>query len=175
MLMEIPIRLEKSIIRPLNLADAENLALMANNVRIWNQVRNAFPQPYWYMDAVRYITSLDERDPLTTFCIDINGKCAGVCGLKLQSDYSHRSAELGYWLGEPHWGKGIMSEVVPALSDWGFETFPHLNRQFAYVFESNQASMRVLEKAGFQEEAVLKKAADKKGVLLDLHVYTRLI
>ena len=171
----MPIHLKHSIIRPLTMADAEHLAIMANNVRIWNQVRNAFPQPYWYMDAVRYISSLEAQDPLTTFCIEVDGRCAGVCGLKLQSDYFHRSAELGYWLGEPYWGRGIMSEVVPAISKWGFANFPHLNRQFAYAFESNPGSMRILEKAGFHEEAVLKKAADKKGVLLDLHIWVKLI
>lgn len=156
------------------MADADHLAIMANNIKIWNQVRNAFPQPYWYMDAVRYIEKTTQQDPLTTFCIEVDGKCAGVCGLKLQSDFFHRSAEIGFWIGEKYWGRGIMSAVVPALSNWGFDEFPHLNRQFAYVLESNPASMRLLEKAGFVQEAVLKQAADKKGKLLDLHIWARL-
>lgn len=165
--------LERATIRPLNMEDASDLATFANNHKVWMQLRNYFPQPYWVMDAMRFLEDVSRQKPLLTYGIEVKGRCAGVVGAERLHDIYKQTAELGYWLGEPFWGQGIATEVVGAFSNYLLDQFD-LERLQAGVFSTNIASMRVLEKAGFHQEAVHKRKVLKAGQMLDEHLYVRL-
>ncbi len=164
------LRLKSCIIRPWRAGDEESLVRHANNYKIWRNVRDRFPHPYTMDDARAWIDFASAEKPMTNFAIVVDGAAVGGIGLILQSDILQRSAEIGYWLGEELWGRGIVSEAVRALSEWAFANFD-LCRIFAGVLEWNPASMRVLEKAGFQFEARLRKAVTKEGVTMDDFIY----
>ena len=102
--------------------------------------------------------------------IDLEGEAIGAVGVHPQEDVYCKNAELGYWLAEPYWGKGIMTFVVKQMVQYGFEHF-QIQRIFARPFEGNTGSMKVLEKAGFTLEAHLKKTFFKEGKFLDEYIY----
>jgi len=108
----------------------------------------------------------------TSFAVEYAGEAVGGIGFKLGTDIARLSAEMGYWLGEPFWGRGLTTRAVQAASDWGFEHYK-LTRIFATAFSHNLASMRVLEKAGFVREGILRRSAIKNGVILDQALYAK--
>jgi RimJ/RimL family protein N-acetyltransferase len=120
--------------------------------------------------ALSWIELSQRVHPVTNFAIVVDGAAVGGIGLILKDDIYSRSAEIGYWLGEELWGRGIVSEAVRALTDWAFLNFD-LCRIYAGVFEWNPASMRVLEKAGYQLEARLRKRVTKDGQTIDELIY----
>lgn len=146
--------------------DAPSVAKYANNRKIWEQVRDQLPHPYKLEDAEGFIRMVNERQPPNAFAIVIEGEAAGAIGVHPQNDVYRYSAELGYWLGEPFWGRGLMTEIVKGVVGIAFERF-NIWRIYAGVFSSNPASMRVLEKAGFQKEGLLRQATFKDGKVLD--------
>jgi RimJ/RimL family protein N-acetyltransferase len=156
------LKLTLSTIRPWRPGDETSLAHHANNLKIWQNVRDAFPHPYTMQDAMEWVRSASAAEPMTNFAIEIDKCAVGGIGIVLHFDISRRSAELGYWLGEEYWGRGVVSEAVRCFSEWVFDNFD-LCRIYAGVFEWNSASARVLEKAGFEFEARLKKAVTKQG------------
>jgi len=159
------------IIREWSLDDSISLAKYANNIHIWNNVRDYFPHPYTQADGITFISkALAKPTPTTDFAIEINGEAVGGIGLVLNTDIERIAAEIGYWLGEPFWNKGIMSQVVQDVANYTFSNFS-ISKLYAPVFEYNRASMRVLEKAGFKREAILRKAAIKNNKVIDLHYY----
>jgi len=161
------------ILRPLKDSDAEVLATLANNKKIWDNIRDKMPHPYNVNDARFFINSTKENVPQVTFAIVRDDEFCGVIGLILQSDVYRLSAEMGYWIGEPYWGQGITTEAIDILSDYGFESLG-LIRIYAGVYEYNLGSMRVLEKNGFLKEGVARKAVIKNGGIYDEHRYGRL-
>jgi RimJ/RimL family protein N-acetyltransferase len=122
------------------------------------------------MDAEDWIRKASSDDPITSFAIEVDHAAVGGIGLVLQTDIFRRSAEIGYWLGEDYWGRGIVTEAVRAFTDWGFANFD-LSRIYAGVFEWNPASARVLEKAGFEFEGRMNKAVTKEGRIGDELIY----
>jgi RimJ/RimL family protein N-acetyltransferase len=149
--------------------DAPSLSANANNINIWNNVRDIFPYPYSEEDGKLFIEKvLSKSAPATDFAIVVEGKAVGGIGIAL--DVECVSAEIGYWLGEAYWNKGIMTRAVKLMVKYAFANFP-LQKIYTPVFDFNIASMRVLQKAGFEREAVLKKAAVKNGKVIDLHYY----
>lgn len=150
--------------------DAPSLSRHADNRKIWRNVRDHFPHPYTLADAEGWIERAREAVPETQFAIEVDGEAAGGVGFFLQQDVARRSAELGYWLGEAHWGRGLMTDVVRAMTAWGFERFDLL-RIYAQVFEWNPGSCRVLEKAGYVLEARMRRAVVKDGHVLDQLLY----
>lgn len=159
-------------LRAWTLDDVPSLVRHIDNIRIWNNVRDLLPNPYTEKDAREYILMVTEKvGPQVEFAIDIDGRAVGGIGLVPGSDVERISAELGYWLGEEYWGNDIMSKAVKQLVQYTFETLS-FSKVFAMVFSSNAASMRVLEKAGFEKEAVLKSALIKNGVIMDFHYYS---
>ncbi len=111
--------------------------------------------------------------PESQFAIEVDGDAAGGIGVFLQEDVARRSAEIGYWVGEAHWGRGIATDVVRRFTDWAFETYDLL-RLYALVFDGNRGSCRVLEKAGYQLEGRMRKAVVKEGKVLDQLIYAKL-
>jgi len=164
--------LERCTIRPWRLDDAESLARHANNRKIWLAVRDLFPHPYTVQDAYEFLQRANSEEPAMKFCIEIEGAAVGGIGVHPGQDVYRRTATVGYWLGEQFWGRGVMTEVVTAVTDFCFDNFP-LHRISAEVFANNPASARVLEKAGFIFEARLKNNVMKDGQVLDSLLYAR--
>jgi RimJ/RimL family protein N-acetyltransferase len=158
-------------VRPWQRGDEASLARHANNRNVWINLTDRFPHPYTPEDAERWIGLATSQDPPTHFAIAVGGAAVGGIGFELQEDVYRRSAALGFWLGEPYWGRGITTAAVKAVAAHAFAAFD-LCRLFAHVYERNAASMRVLEKAGFMCEARLRQAATKDGKTFDLYVYS---
>ncbi len=169
--MEIRV-LDHILVRSWRREDAERLAQYANNRNVSINLRDGFPYPYASADAEGYIDFVTTADPETAFAIANEDGVIGGIGLVLGADVHRKTAELGYWLAEPFWGKGIMSRVVNAFVDWAFREF-ELHRVFADPYSSNPASARVLEKTGFALEGVKRCSAVKDGVVLDQFLYAR--
>lgn len=166
----IRIECDGFLLRPLRPEDAESLARHANDIRIWNNVRDLFPHPYKRTDADAFIAMASGKSPVQDFAVVVDGEAAGCVGYVHGTDVERVSAEVGYWLGEPYWGRGIMSEAVNALAEHIFDT-TGIRHLLAPVFGHNAASMRVLEKAGFRKAGILHDSAVKNGRLIDLHLY----
>lgn len=164
------IKFSHGVLRPWDWEDAQALVALANNPRIAGNLRDAFPHPYTPADADRWLTVANKYEPPRNFALVVEGGVAGGLGLVLREDVYRRSMEIGYWLGEPFWGRGIMTAAVQATVDYAFENFD-ICRLFAGVFEGNVASTRVLEKAGFTFEARLRQTITKNGRTRDELVY----
>jgi [ribosomal protein S5]-alanine N-acetyltransferase len=169
----IQIELDTFRIRSFRPEDAESIARHANNPKIAAQVRDRFPYPYKLEDAHEFLSNL-KHDPETCFAIAerVNDEAVGGIMLFPGTDIERVSAEVGYWLGEPYWGKGIATRAVVALTEYGLKNF-EFTRLFATPFASNVASCRVLEKAGYVRDAILRRAVIKYGVVHDLALYSR--
>lgn len=157
-------------IRSYRADDAEALARAADNRKIWRNLNDYFPNPYTLADANGWIAFTQQESPERNFAIASATEVIGGIGLKLRDDVFRRSAEIGYWLGEPYWGRGIATAALQALTDYAFERFD-LVRIEAGVFEWNPASCRVLEKAGYVREARLRRSVCKDGQVIDRFLY----
>jgi len=164
------LKLRKSTLRPWKPGDEETLVLHANNRKVWRNVRDAFPHPYTLADAKHWIQTANPLTLITNFAIVIEGVAAGGIGLILNDDIYRRSSEIGYWLGEEFWGRGIVTEAVGAVTDYAFATFD-LCRVYAGVLEWNPASARVLERAGYEFEGRMRKSVTKDGEIIDQLMY----
>ena len=161
---------EKVGLRELKPDDTNRLSELANNKNIWNNLRDFFPFPYTKENARDFIDRCIKEDPKVTFAIEYKEELVGVAGLVLQSDINRLSAEVGYWIGEPYWNKGIASSAVALVVNYGFNTLK-LNRIYCGVFDFNKASQRVLEKCGFTLEGIFKKAVIKDKKIIDEYRY----
>jgi len=166
------LKLKRSTIRPWQLNDAKSLAKHANNRRVWLALRDAFPHPYTADDANKFLQNATTAQPTTDFCIEVHGAAVGGIGIRLGQDVHRHTAEVGYWLAEDFWGRGIMSETVAAFTNFCFENFP-LRRIYAEPFSNNPASARVLEKTSFVLEGRLRNNVIKDGKILDSLLYAR--
>lgn len=161
------------LLRSYQFDDVQALAFIANNRNIWQNLRDVFPHPYHTTDAERFIKRCTESEPHTVLGIAYKGILVGSIGLHLQEDVYKHSAELGYFVGESYWQKGIAGVAVRGMVEYGFETL-HLHRIFASVYAHNKASMRVLEKNGFVLEGIKKQAVLKNNTFIDEHIYGKL-
>lgn len=161
-------------LRPLTPDDKYRLAELANNPKVAINLRDGFPNPYTLADAEKFIQTFAEQEPQQIFAIEYQGEYAGNIGLHKAGDVYRLSAEIGYFLGEPYWNKGIMTHAVTLICDYGFKNLDII-RIHAGIFEFNPASMRVLEKCGFKQEAVFEKAIFKKGKIYNEHRYVKLL
>jgi len=153
--------------------DIEPVAILCNNKKIWDNVRDFLPYPYTEKHAQEFIRTCRNEDPQVTFAIEYKGDFAGCIGLVKQTDIYKLTAEVGYWIGEPYWGKGIATKSVNLIVDYGFH---HLGlvRIFTGVFDFNHASQRVLEKAGFNLEGIAEKSVFKNGLIRDEYRYAKI-
>ena len=157
-------------LRPWKIDDLDNLVKFANNLNVAKYMTDRFPHPYNAENGKIFIESATNDFPFNIFAIDIAGEASGGIGLHLQADIQCKNAELGYWLAEPYWGKGIMTKAITQMVDYGFKTW-EINRIFARPFATNTGSQKVLEKAGFTFEARFEKTLFKNGEYLDELVY----
>jgi RimJ/RimL family protein N-acetyltransferase len=164
------ITLPKSTLRPWEDADEASLIESANNRKIWIHQLDGFPHPFTQSDARRWLNTIRDVRPADHLAIDVGGRGVGGVGIRFEADVYRRSAEIGYWIGEPYWGRGIMTEAVRAMIDYSFSTFD-LCRIFARIFAWNPASVRVAQKAGFRFEGRLKKAVTKANRTTDIFLF----
>ena len=158
------------LLRPWRINDVESLVENANNANIAKFMTDMFPHPYLKSNAESFISFATKDDPVHIFAIEVDGKAVGGIGIHQQTDVMRKNAELGYWLGQNYWGKGIITRAVQQMVDFGFKTFD-ITRIYARPYHTNIASQRVLEKAGFTLEAKFEKTIFKDGEFLDELVY----
>jgi len=161
----------KCIIRDWQPEDAPSVAKYANNRNIWMNLRDVFPHPYRLQDAESFISQAIQANPITVFAIATQSEAIGSIGLILGEDVHRLTAELGYWLAEPFWGRGIMTQAVKSLTSYAICDLK-LQRIFAEPYTTNPASARVLKKAGFMCEGVLRSSVFKDGKVLDQYLYS---
>jgi RimJ/RimL family protein N-acetyltransferase len=161
-----------AIVRDWRNTDRESLVRHANNRKVWRNLKDRFPHPYTDADARAWLGLARTNPGVTGWAIEVGGEAAGGIGLLPLSDVHVRCAHIGYWLGEAHWGRGIMTAVVHAVSGQAF-LGGRLLRLEAPVFAWNPASMRVLEKCGYAKEGVMRKSVVKDGEVIDSVLYAK--
>lgn len=154
--------------------DAPALAKALNNKKIQDNLRDGLPYPYTITDAEQFITAMLAADPESTyaFAITVTDTAVGSIGVFRGSNIHNRTAEMGYYIAESHWGNGLGTQAVIQVCDYIFNN-TDIIRIYAEPFAKNQASCRILEKAGFQCEGLLRKNAVKNGRVLDMKMYAR--
>jgi len=161
-----------SIVRPWRDDDRAALVRFANNRRIWRNLKDRFPHPYTERDANAWLALARANPKKSGWAIEVEGLAVGCVGVVPLEDVYARSAHIGYWLGEPYWGRGIMTNVVRAASEYAFRELGFLRLE-APVFAWNPASMRVLEKCGYALEGVMCKSVFKDGEVIDSMLYAK--
>ncbi len=159
------------VLRPWRMEDLDHLVRFADNRKIAGNLTDAFPHPYTRDHGIEFITRAMQEDPPLIFAIEVEQIPCGAIGLHRQSDVHRMNAEMGYWLAEPFWGKGIMTGAVGQMVEYGFKTLD-INRIFARPYSTNLASQRVLEKAGLRLEGRFAMALYKNGRYLDELIYS---
>lgn len=164
------IKCDNCILRGWKKSDIDSLVENANNHRIAVNMRDLFPHPYTIEDAKTWIEITNNDETKSNFAITVNDKAVGGIGLALGEDIERISAEVGYWLGEKYWGKGITSSALKGILDYGFNELG-LERIYAKPLEHNTASRKVLEKNGFKLEGIMKKSVIKNGEIYNQTLY----
>lgn len=162
-------------IRKWRLEDAKDLALALSNKKVQDNLRDGLPFPYTEQDGKDYISAMLAADENNTFAFAIttDSKVIGSIGAFRQENIHLKTAELGYYIAEEYWGKGIMTEAVNQLCEYVFSN-SDIIRIYAEPFSYNIGSCRVLEKAGFEYEGTLRSNAFKNGKVLDMKMYSKL-
>lgn len=168
----LPIHAGLCTLRPFVPGDAAPMTAIAGDREIWLQVSDRFPHPYTLEHAVSFIERQQGRDPQRNLAICVDDVVAGGIIIRPGEGISRVSAEIGYWLGRPYWGRGLATAAVRAACDYTFAVFG-VERVFAIAFTRNTGSIRVLEKAGFVREGVMRRASVKEGEVLDECLYAR--
>lgn len=161
------------IVRDWKDGDREALLRFANDRRVWRNLKDRFPHPYGEAEADAWLALNREHPDSGNWAIEVNALAVGGIGIKPGADVYAKTANIGYWLGAPFWGRGIMTAAVRAVADYALSQ-RGVRRLEAMVYEWNPASMRVLEKCGFTREAVLRNSVFKDGQLIDSTLYAKL-
>jgi [ribosomal protein S5]-alanine N-acetyltransferase len=157
-------------LRPWSLNDLDSLVKHANNHKIARFMTDQFPHPYYEENGRTFIEFASRTDPVSIMAIEVEEKAVGGIGLHPQHDVYRKNAEMGYWLAEPYWGNGIITSAIKQMVEYGFKNFD-IERIFARPFGSNPASQKVLQKAGFVQEARFKNTIYKNGEFDDELVF----
>ena len=157
-------------LRPWTIEDLNSLVKFANNYNIAKNLIDIFPHTYTNEHGKEFIELAARECPASILAIEVNNEAAGAISLRPQHDVYKKNAELGYWLAEPYWGRGIITSAIKQMVDYGFTNFD-ISRIYARPFGYNKGSQRALEKAGFVLEARLEKTIFKNGQYLDELIY----
>lgn len=166
----VKIDIGECVIRDWSKDDAVALAKHANNPKISANLRDRFPCPYALSDAQSFLSFVASHHPRVHFALATKTEAIGGIGIEIGEDVHRLTAELGYWLAEPYWGRGIATSAVLAITEYCFQYFS-LKRIYAESYSTNLASHRVLEKAGFVLEGTMRANVIKKGKVLDQRLY----
>ncbi len=158
-------------LRPWKFDDISSVTKHANNWNIAKNLSDKYPHPYTYDNAKIFIDSVSKDKSLSIFAIEVNNEAIGSIGIHPQTDIHCKNAEIGYWIAEPYWGKGIATEAIRWMINYAFDHY-HINRIYALVFGTNIASQKVLLKNNFTLEATLEKTIYKKGIYYDELIYS---
>lgn len=161
------------ILRELMDSDLEKLTIYADNEKVSINLRDGFPNPYTIECAKKFKKIVDSQSPKTFFAIEYQNEYAGNISLSLGTDVYRKSAEIGYFIGEPFWNKGIATKAVNLITEWGFSQLDII-RIYTGVFEYNHASQRVLEKCGYVKEAVFRNAICKNDKIYNEIRYAKI-
>ncbi|RTL57359.1 MAG: N-acetyltransferase [Sphingobacteriales bacterium] len=164
----------KVVIREWKKKDKKALLQLVNNKKIWDNVRDRLPFPYTKKDADEWLQLNTGVKPVLNYVIEVDGQFAGSIGMVPKEDVYRCNMEIGYWLGEPYWNKGIITKAIALIESVIWKDYSDVVRIYADVYEYNKASMKALEKNGFHLEAVHKKAVIKNNLLLDEYVWVKL-
>ena len=164
------LKCRQCVVRDWSSADRPDLLRYANNRKIWRNLTHMFPHPYTEADADDWFASLAAMPEPTHWAIEVDGQAAGGIGVCLDEGVFCKSGDFGYWLGEPFWGRGIMTEASQAVAPYVMRQFG-LCRLEAAVFAWNPASMHVLEHCAFEREGISRASVFKDGELIDRVVY----
>lgn len=165
----------KCKIRKWKLTDAKDIAVALSNKKIQDNLRDGLPYPYSEQDGIDFISSMlsANEDETFAFAITLDDKVIGSIGVFRQQNIHRQTAEMGYYIAEEHWGKGIMTDAVKQICEYVFKNSDIL-RIYAEPFAYNTGSCRVLEKTGFQYEGTLRNNAVKNGKVIDMKMYSLL-
>jgi ribosomal-protein-alanine N-acetyltransferase len=153
-------------IRPWEIGDAQSLQQNANNREVSKHLRDRFPYPYGIEQARTFLDWITKQPSPTVWAIDVARAAVGGIGVELHSDIERVSAEIGYWIGQSHWNRGIATEALRAVTAEAFKRF-EITRLYAVPFADHAASIRVLEKCGYVREGVMRQSAIKDGKIRD--------
>lgn len=154
------------ILRKITDADLPKMALYGNNEKVSINLRDGFPYPYTLDDAIKFKKMVDSQNPITFFAIVYCEEYVGNISLLKGTDVYRKSAEIGYFIGEPFWNKGIATKAVNLITQFGFENMD-IVRIHTGIFAFNTASQRVLEKCGFLKEGIFKQSICKNNLMYD--------
>lgn len=159
-------------LRKWRIEDAADLSNALSNKAVQDRLRDGIPFPYSVSDAEEYITAMLESDPNETvsFAITVDDRAVGTIGAFRGNNIHRQTAELGYYLAEEYWNRGIVTDAVRQITDYLFAN-TDLLRIFATPFSDNFGSCRVLEKVGFQLEGTMRRHAVKNGTVHDMKLY----
>ncbi len=166
------LQLEDVILRKATRNDRYDLSVLANNKKIFDNLRDMMPYPYTLKDAEYFIDLIQDENPINNFAITFQYKFCGMIGVRPMTDVYRYSAEIGYWIGEPYWNKGIGTKAIGLCTQYAFDQLK-MYRVFANVFEYNTTSIKVLEKNGFTLEGIGKKSVFKNGKIYDDYRYAK--
>jgi ribosomal-protein-alanine N-acetyltransferase len=159
-------------LRPWSVKDADRLAVIANNKNISDHLRDGFPFPYSLSDANSWLNSvIPINNPPRFFAILSEKYLVGSIGIVTKEDIYRKNVEIGYFLAEEYWGRGIITKAVKAVTAYAFSAF-EIERVYAEPYADNPGSRKALEKAGFTCEAVFKKNVIKNGIIKDSCIYS---
>lgn len=163
---------EGIVLRPWAIRDVRQLAAIADNKKISDNLRDGLPFPYSVKDAREWLNAiLPENYPPRFFAITVDKQLIGSIGLVTKTDIYRKNIELGYFLAEKHWGKGIATKAIKAATSYAFSDFDVI-RVYAETFSDNPGSRKALEKAGFSLEATIRRNIIKNGIIKDSCIYS---
>ena len=163
---------ERCRVRGWQKTDAASLVEHANNLNVAKYLRDRFPHPYTLKDAREFLKHAVSAEDPSNLAIEVDGRAVGAIGYVPGRDVERYAAELGYWLGDTYWGRGIVTEAVRLVTEHAFADMGFL-RLFALPFADNPCSIRVLEKAGYEREGLLRASSVKFGQVKDQYMYAR--
>jgi [ribosomal protein S5]-alanine N-acetyltransferase len=167
------LREQDILLRPLTDYDKPALTKLLNNKKVWDNLRDYIPYPYSESDAEFFIDLVKIEKPQMTFAIEFKEEFCGIISLVGQKDVYQKTAEIGYWIGEPFWNKGIATRAVKLITEYGLNQLDFI-RIHAGIFEYNLRSMKVLEKNGYEKDGIFKKSVFKNGKIWDEHRYSKI-
>lgn len=167
--MTVPIlQGQRCLLRPLTLDDAPSLQRHADDEAVWRNLFEGFPRPYTLADAQAWC-STGSRAPAMghVWGIAVADQVVGCISLRPDSGWLRCNAEVGYWIGQAFWRRGITSEALALVTAWAWSQRPELMRLYAPIFAWNEGSQAVARKCGYLKEADLRRSAIKNGQVID--------